>query len=79
MDDSGAKPELVYPKTPQNSSITAHFSDSSSATGTLLVGADGLHSRVRTALLSYAPHLAANQEFPPAFSASVSSIPPASR
>lgn len=49
------------------SSITAHFSDSSSATGTLLVGADGLHSRVRTALLSHSPHLAAKQELPVRF------------
>lgn len=39
----------------------AHFSDCSSATGTVLIGADGHHSRVRT-LLSHEPHLAANQE-----------------
>ena len=47
--------------------MTAHFSDLSSATGALLIGADGLHSRVRTALLSHDPGLATNQELPVRF------------
>ena len=50
-----------------DSSVKAHFIDSSSAAGILLVGADGTHSRVRSALLSHDPHLAKNQEVPVRF------------
>ena len=50
-----------------DASVTAHFTDSSSATGALLIGADGLHSHVRTALLNHDSHLAANQELPVRF------------
>lgn len=47
--------------------ITASFSDSTSATGTLLVGADGAHSRVRSELLKRTPHLSRNEEVPVQF------------
>ncbi len=36
---------------PTLNSVTAHFSDSTTATGTLLIGADGTHSHTRSLLL----------------------------
>lgn len=44
--------------------ITARFHDATAATGTLLVGADGLRSRVRSSLLSHDPQVAINHVLP---------------
>ncbi|TKA72540.1 hypothetical protein B0A49_04234 [Cryomyces minteri] len=55
---------LTSMTTPTPQTIKAHFSDFTTATGTLLVGADGLHSRVRSLLLAHTPHLAVNCELP---------------
>ncbi|KAL8946602.1 MAG: hypothetical protein Q9222_007022 [Ikaeria aurantiellina] len=46
------------------SAITAHFTNSASATGTLLVGADGLRSRTRSVLFAHNPQLAINNVLP---------------
>ncbi|KAL8742486.1 MAG: hypothetical protein Q9190_005034 [Brigantiaea leucoxantha] len=43
---------LTSISTPSSDSITAHFSDSTASTGTLLVGADGTRSATRSLLLS---------------------------
>jgi len=43
--------------------VTAHFSDHTTATGTLLVGADGTHSHARS-LLVFRPQLAYNNALP---------------
>jgi len=46
-----------FSKYTQNSdgSVTAHFSDGSEATGDVLVGADGVYSKVRAQLIPDAP------------------------
>lgn len=44
--------------------ITVHFADSSTATGSLVVGADGSRSKVRSSLISRNPALSRNQELP---------------
>ena len=51
--------------TPSTSNhITAHFADSSTATGSLVVGADGSRSKVRSSLIPSNPSLSRNQELP---------------
>ena len=49
---------------PSPNKVTAHFSNTSSSTGTLLIGADGSHSAVRSHLLSQNPSQAANARLP---------------
>jgi 2-polyprenyl-6-methoxyphenol hydroxylase-like FAD-dependent oxidoreductase len=60
----------------RGAAVTAHFTDRSTATGDLLIGADGLRSHVRAAMLANQPlryagyvawrALASEQSFPPA-------------
>ena len=74
--DRGPRPSS-FSENDSTSSIAAHFCNSSSATGTLLIETNRLHSRVRTTLLSHDLRLAENS--PSASSASTSSIPLVSR
>ncbi|KAM0805877.1 hypothetical protein BDR22DRAFT_189473 [Usnea florida] len=67
LDIQWSKALTSFTTSDAESSITAHFSDSTSATGALLIGADGFHSQTRLALLNYEPDRAANQEIPVRF------------
>lgn len=50
--------------TPPKYQRTAHFHDSTSATEALLIGADGISSRTRAALLASTPELGRNRTTP---------------
>ncbi|KAI4098138.1 MAG: hypothetical protein L6R37_006649 [Teloschistes peruensis] len=50
--------------TPDHDTVTAQFTDGTTATGTLLVGADGSRSGARSILLAHDPTLAINKTLP---------------
>ncbi|KAG7007302.1 FAD-dependent monooxygenase [Physcia stellaris] len=61
---------------PDPDTATALFSNSVSATGTLIIGADGSHSAVRSHLLSHDPSLAKNSCLPVRFLGVSTIFPP---
>jgi 2-polyprenyl-6-methoxyphenol hydroxylase-like FAD-dependent oxidoreductase len=61
-----ANRQFTHYKT-DNAGVTAHFADGSTARGKLLVGADGLHSRVLDQLIGVAEHQPVLSRYIPLF------------